>query len=252
MKQIKLAMTGLLLTAQLGLAIQREFELDDISGLDKQKLLQTLYERASIGQSMLHSSNYNSSLTDRDAQQVIKWKPKVEILNGRALFIDFSNEKINTSRYNDFHGTCAAEMVIAKLRMVEQEKDKGIVDISDLDKKKLVQALYMNAKPSGINVASPDSLHDAELEALVKTPIIYGVQGKFLGIKFSENTLHTLSYNFMNGENAAEKVVTHLKTQWLQQEKANSIDLYKWALDGRATVEVFIKDKTINLFFETV
>ncbi len=84
------------------------------------------------------------------------------------------------------------------------------IDISNLDKAKVLQALYKGAKPQGLGYLhyklGPLKYDDAKRLLEKKRNYDY-LSGRVLKIDLSGNTLNTRLYNRDNGENAAEKAI---------------------------------------------
>lgn len=82
------------------------------------------------------------------------------------------------------------------------------MNISGMNKAKVLAALYNNAKPQGMGHIHFDAAHMTEQEAqgfldLGQTYFDY-LQGRVMKIKLSGDDLDTTLYNRDNGENAAE------------------------------------------------
>jgi len=98
----------------------------------------------------------------------------------------------------------------------QQEKKQEISDsdISGLDKKEVLRALYKWAQPqSKIFLFSDDYLTDTEVEqALSKRSIDY-IKDRAMKINLHESPLDTRLYNENNGHRTAEWVIANLKAK---------------------------------------
>ena len=91
------------------------------------------------------------------------------------------------------------------------------VDISNLDKAKVLQALYKHAKPQGSGCQHYTE-HPLEYEQAKRLLQDGGdgfgyfsyIGGRVLHVNLSGNTLNTWLYNRDNGANAAEKAICEL------------------------------------------
>jgi hypothetical protein len=88
------------------------------------------------------------------------------------------------------------------------------VDISDIDKKVLLQALYTNAKPLGMGILSYIPNHvlpDQEMESILAKGHIDYLHGRLMKINISKDSVDTSLYNEDNGKYAAERVIANLR-----------------------------------------
>jgi hypothetical protein len=89
------------------------------------------------------------------------------------------------------------------------------VDISGIDKKILLQALYTRAERQlmygGLRVRPDYQLTDVEIQAALNQGFIGYITCKNLNIDISGDSMSTSSYNRINGKNAAETVVKELR-----------------------------------------
>lgn len=123
MKQIKLAFAGLLLTAQLGFAMQQELAPNDISGLDKKELLRALYDRAVLQEHLPIGFQPGNFLSDADIEKALA-KKDIDYLNGKVIKINLSRDMLYTAIYNRENGEGKAERVIAQLRAKQLQEKK--------------------------------------------------------------------------------------------------------------------------------
>jgi hypothetical protein len=87
-------------------------------------------------------------------------------------------------------------------------------DISGLDKKEVLRALFRNAEPQGLGFVqynSADTISDEEAEKLLKKGYIDYLKGRVMKIDLSKSVVDTYLYNRDNGNNAAENVIEKLK-----------------------------------------
>lgn len=89
------------------------------------------------------------------------------------------------------------------------------VDISGIDKKALLQALYAQAEPKGYGWFHyiPDHiLPDEEMESiLAKGNRIDYLHGRAMKIYLTDNSIDTSIYNEYNGKNLAETIIASLR-----------------------------------------
>lgn len=85
----------------------------DISKLDKAKVLQVLYKRASH-QGFGYVVDTVDSLSYEQAQKLLKFTTKFEYLGGRLLKIDLAENTLDTFFYNQSNGAEAAEKAICE------------------------------------------------------------------------------------------------------------------------------------------
>ncbi len=88
------------------------------------------------------------------------------------------------------------------------------VDISGLDKKSLLNALYQRAKPLGmgfLHYIPNEKLSDSDAEAILKGGYVDYLRGRVMKINLSGNSVNTRGYNRDNGPNAAEDVIEKLR-----------------------------------------
>jgi hypothetical protein len=121
MKQVKLTLAGLLLTAQLGFAMQPELAANDISGLDKKELLRALYENALLQE--YFGCVPGGFLSDRDIEKALA-KKEIDYLHGRAIKTNLFVDTLYTAIYNRENGQGKAEKVIAQLRAKQLQEKK--------------------------------------------------------------------------------------------------------------------------------
>lgn len=91
----------------------------------------------------------------------------------------------------------------------------GAMDITDLDKKEVLRALFAVAKPQGYGHSQykhSDTLTNEEIEGLAKSGFyIDYLKGRVMKINLSTNIVDTRLYNRDNGPEAAEKAIAHLR-----------------------------------------
>lgn len=91
----------------------------NISGLNKKRLLNALYQRAQTqGLGVLHYKP-NHSLSGDEAAEILQRRGYIDYLHGRVMKIDLSGDFCDTRLYNRDNGDNAAEEVIKKLRSRE-------------------------------------------------------------------------------------------------------------------------------------
>lgn len=102
-----------------------------------------------------------------------------------------------------------------------QESIEVRVDISDLDKKGLLNALYMYAKPCYPGSAVENKpLTDQECtEALASEKLINNLKGRKVSANISGSILLPFSYNFFNGPQAAENVVIQERQRQIEARR---------------------------------
>ncbi len=92
---------------------------------------------------------------------------------------------------------------------------KTNVDISGIDKKELLQALYTHAEPKGYgwyHYISDHVLPDEERESiLAKGDRIDYLHGRGMKIDISDDSVDTSVYNEYNGERSAEMIIASLR-----------------------------------------
>ena len=84
---------------------------------------------------------------------------------------------------------------------------QNTIDISGIDKKTLLQALYQRAQPQGmghLHYIKNHELTNAQLEEFLQDDQIGYLFGRRMKINISTNSVYTLSYNEGNGKNASE------------------------------------------------
>ncbi len=91
---------------------------------------------------------------------------------------------------------------------------KPNVDISDIDKKVLLQALYAHAKPLGmgkLHYIPNHQLTNQEMESILATDYIDYLHGRVMKIDISGDSMETRLYNRDNGEGLAETIIANLR-----------------------------------------
>lgn len=91
-----------------------------------------------------------------------------------------------------------------------------IIDISDLNKADVLQALYMNAKTQGmgrLHYIPGDRLSQSELAKYLSQGYIDYLKGRVMKIDLSGNTIDTRLYDRDNGPDAAERAIAQLRSQ---------------------------------------
>lgn len=88
------------------------------------------------------------------------------------------------------------------------------MDISDLDKVKLVKALYNRAQVQGMGIyhQRPGSLSDSQATNALRQGYIDYLNGRVMKVDLSGDSLDTYLYNRDNGPQAAEKVIQQLRS----------------------------------------
>jgi hypothetical protein len=88
----------------------------------------------------------------------------------------------------------------------------SMCDITNLDKKEVIKALYHYAIPHRINNQSSNkSLSDTDIENLLQYGTIEYLNDRILQIDVSQPYCDTFLYNQYNGTNRAETAIAHLK-----------------------------------------
>ena len=91
------------------------------------------------------------------------------------------------------------------------------VDISGLDKVKVLQGLFKIAKPQGLgflHYKPDDSLNDKEAKKILETrnySVDY-LNGRVMKVNLRGDTLNTRLFNTDNGKDAAERVIEALNS----------------------------------------
>lgn len=87
----------------------------NISGLDKVKVLQALYEDARVqGLGFIHF--VPGPLAYEEAKALLAAGTYFDYLKGRVMKIDLKGDEVETRLYNEDNGPGAAEQAIAQLR----------------------------------------------------------------------------------------------------------------------------------------
>lgn len=87
-------------------------------------------------------------------------------------------------------------------------------DISGIDKKVLLQALYANAKPLGmgrLHYIPNHTLTDQEMESILVEGDIDYLHGRVMKVDISGDSMETYLYNRDNGKDAAETIIAALR-----------------------------------------
>lgn len=176
----------------------------DISGIGKPKLLVALHKAAET----IFGAN-RESLTLEAATQLLSKDQQFDVLLGRRLCVDLSNEEaFDPYGYNAFNGHGAAENVVAELR-----KQLGHINVGGIPIDELLTALYNAAKPSvGGREVFP---HLDKLGAMI---LLNGgarqfddLYGRQLGIVLGGDWLDPQAYDAANGARLAEAVIALLR-----------------------------------------
>ncbi len=88
------------------------------------------------------------------------------------------------------------------------------VDISGVNKKKLLKKLYERAQPQGrgfLHFQENDELSDADAEKLLQRGYIDYLRGRVMKIDITGDSVSTRLYNRDNGNNAAEEVIEEVR-----------------------------------------
>jgi len=89
----------------------------NISGMDKARVLMTLYNGSKQQGFGLYNLHGKKAMTLDEAQYIIdNYGMNYEYLNGRIMKIDISGDEVHTSAYNRDVGEGAAERLIEELK----------------------------------------------------------------------------------------------------------------------------------------
>ena len=95
--------------------------------------------------------------------------------------------------------------------------NSAAMDITGLDKKEVLRALFAAAQPFGYGFThynSNDTLTAQEVERYAKDGFKFDIdyiKGRLMKINLSQNIVNTRAYNSDNGEMAAENAIAHLR-----------------------------------------
>lgn len=92
--------------------------------------------------------------------------------------------------------------------------EEGVVDISNKDKAEVLAALYNNSHPQGMGFLqyNPEPMTIEQARELLKNNTYFDyLAGRVMKISFESNTVHTWGYNRVNGNGAAERVISQCR-----------------------------------------
>lgn len=95
----------------------------------------------------------------------------------------------------------------------ETKKTLSIMDITNLNKAKILAALYNNSRPLGMGILhfDPKPMTVEEAETLLKETTYFDyLKGRVMKIDLSKDDLRTDLYNRDNGPMAAENIIAGL------------------------------------------
>lgn len=88
----------------------------DIKNLDKAEVLVALYNNAKRSHGLLGLYYLPGAMGIEVAREIIKNNKKFNYLQGKALKVDLTGDKLDAREYNDFNGEGLAEKTINSIR----------------------------------------------------------------------------------------------------------------------------------------
>lgn len=87
----------------------------DIKGINKAKLLASLYNEAKVqGMGFLHADN--NDMSEAEAKEILQSGTSFDYLKGRVMKIDVGNDTMQIDLYDRDNGAGVAEKIVNRLR----------------------------------------------------------------------------------------------------------------------------------------
>lgn len=116
----KIIITAILIYANIQLTAMQPNTID-ISGLDKAKLLQALFDRATPQDRSLMNYYSNNKLGLTGAENALRnGHGYVDRLAGKVMKVNMSGDRLDPFLFNQYNGAGTAEQVVQNLRAEQQ------------------------------------------------------------------------------------------------------------------------------------